>query len=87
VERQEKQKVVQLSAVREKCDLNQLTGEQFLKELMLSCDNYEETEEYKIFMSALKALHENNSGTELVMQTKLDRTSSALSFHFKFIAN
>ena len=80
-------KVVQLSEVRKQCDLSQLTGEQFLKELMFSCDSYEETEEYKIFMSALKALRENNSGTELIMQTKLDRNGSALSFHFKFVSN
>ena len=83
----EDRKVVNLNHVRENKDISELTGEQFLKELMLSCDNYEETDEYRTFMSALKALHENNSGTELIMQTKLDRNGSALSFHFKFVAN
>lgn len=80
-------KVVQLSEVRKRCDLSQLTGEQFFKELMFACDKYEETDEYRLFMSALKALHENNPGTELIMQTKLDKNGSELSFNFKFVSN
>jgi hypothetical protein len=84
VERQEKQKVVQLSAVRQKCDLNQLTGEQFLKELVTIADSQEESAEYKTFLAALKALRETTGGNKLLMSVALDNTSQALMFNFKF---
>lgn len=58
------------------------------QEMMMSCDNYQNTEQYVAFMSAIKALKDSNKENfELLgldMEVHLDRTNDSLTFKFRF---
>ena len=77
-------KVIKLSEVRKQCDLSQLTGEQFLKELVIAADNEDESAEYHTFLAALKALKTVSLNTKLTMAVSLDNSEATLKFNFKF---
>lgn len=81
------EKIVNLSDVRNRCDLTEKSGEELLKQLLLTAKNSEETEEYKVFLSALKALREASdspANAELRMQVKYDREKQTVNFNFRF---
>jgi hypothetical protein len=78
--------IIKLSDVRNSCDLSSSTGEDFLKELVIRSIDSEESEEFKVFLSAVRALREGSpkENIALKMQVKYNREKELIDFTFKF---
>lgn len=80
-------KIIKLSDVRNFADLTEKSGEELLKQLLLCAKDSDETEEYKVFLAAIKSLNDANHTapeSSLRMQVSYDRSKQTIDFTFKF---
>lgn len=80
-------KVVSLGKYRNLQTLKEGVGEEFLRALLSLAEDSEKTEEYQVFLSAIKALsdsREDKEGTHLNMKVTFDKEKESLEFLFKF---
>lgn len=76
--------VLKIIDFRGSCDISSLTGEALLKEIVLRSVNSEETEEYHVFLSAVKALVTDKGLAQLILSVRLDKENDSIDFRFKY---
>lgn len=67
-------------------ELDQLTGVEFLKQMVIESEGIKKSPEYEIFFNAIKALKDstNCENVELEFSAKVNQLTNSLVFNFKF---